>query len=140
MLYISSFARSFIVIRHHLAHARAHPLRSAGTSMTRALEIVAVGLLAVSLPQRAFGMSIKQKQRNACSGRRSGDVSSRYSKRKTFGHKIDCVYILGSSPTCRQRSSPRLGRSLLSSSLCSKGASTRCSVTRTSHQNATRVV
>lgn len=46
--------------------------------MTRTFEIVVMGLLALVLPQQAFGMSIKQKQRNACSGRRSGDVSRRF--------------------------------------------------------------
>lgn len=43
--------------------------------MVRASGMVGVGLLALWLPQQAFGMSIKQKQRAACRGMRSGDVS-----------------------------------------------------------------
>ena len=43
--------------------------------MVRASGMVGVGFLVLSLPKQAFGMSIKQKQRAACRGMRSGDVS-----------------------------------------------------------------
>ena len=44
--------------------------------MMRAADMVGIGLLALSFPQHAVGMSTKQKQRNACSGMSSGDVSN----------------------------------------------------------------
>ena len=46
--------------------------------MMRVSGIVGIGLLVLSLPQHAVGTSTKQKQRDACSGMSSGDVSQRH--------------------------------------------------------------
>lgn len=70
VLYSAYTATVVLSSRPSAAHAEIMAMRVYG--------IVGIGLLTLSFPQQAVGMSTKQKQRNACSGMSSGDVSREF--------------------------------------------------------------
>lgn len=72
--------------------------------MMRTSSIVGVGLLALSFsPQGAFGMSVKQKQRNACSGMRSGEVSRGVPQQICLANQPSVISMSATSTERRDR-------------------------------------
>ena len=59
----------------HPSFRPSHRAENNTSRMVRPSGMVGVGLLVLSLPQQAAGMTLKQKQRAACDGMSTGAVS-----------------------------------------------------------------